>query len=53
MAEDRSSTSEKFLTGLIGAPIAASAAPAMHEQAADALGVRSHNQENEVANAHA
>jgi shikimate 5-dehydrogenase len=32
---------EKFLTGLIGAPIAQSAAPAMHEQAAEALGARS------------
>ena len=29
----------KFLTGLIGAPIAQSASPAMHELAADALGV--------------
>ena len=53
MADDRSSTSEKFLTGLIGAPIAQSAAPAMHEQAADALGVRCHYQLIEVANADA
>jgi shikimate dehydrogenase len=43
----------KFLTGLIGAPIAQSAAPAMHEQAADALGVRCHYQLIEVANADA
>jgi shikimate dehydrogenase len=42
---------EKFLTGLIGAPIAASAAPAMHEQAAAALGVRCHYQLIEVAGA--
>lgn len=42
---------EKFLTGLIGAPIAQSAAPAMHEQAADALGVRCHYQLIEVAGA--
>ena len=43
----------KFLTGLIGAPIAQSAAPAMHEQAADALGVRCHYQLIEVASADA
>ena len=53
MAEDRSSTGKKFLTGLIGAPIAQSAAPAMHEQAADALGVRCHYQLIEVADADA
>jgi shikimate dehydrogenase len=41
----------KYLTGLIGAPIAASAAPAMHEQAAEALGVRCHYQLIEVAGA--
>ena len=40
-----------FLTGLIGAPIAHSASPAMHEQAADALGVRCHYQLIEVAGA--
>lgn len=40
-----------FLTGLIGAPIAQSAAPAMHVQAADALGVRLHYQLIEIANA--
>lgn len=40
-----------FLTGLIGAPIAQSAAPAMHMQAADALGVRLHYQLIEVAGA--
>jgi shikimate dehydrogenase len=53
MTEDRSSTREKFLTGLIGAPIAQSAAPAMHEQAGDALGVRCHYQLIEVAGADA
>ena len=42
---------EKFLTGLIGAPIAQSAAPAMHEQAAEALGARCHYQLIEVAGA--
>ena len=41
----------KYLTGLIGAPIAQSAAPAMHEQAADALGARCHYQLIEVAGA--
>jgi hypothetical protein len=33
----------KFLTRLIGAPIAQSAAPAMHEAAGDAFGVRGGN----------
>ena len=42
---------EKFLTGLIGAPIAQSAAPAMHEASADAVGVRCHYQLIEVAGA--
>jgi shikimate dehydrogenase len=41
----------KFLTGLLGAPIAHSASPAMHERAADALGVRCHYQLIEVAGA--
>ena len=40
-----------FLTGLIGAPIARSASPAMHEQAAEALGARCHYQLIEVAGA--
>jgi shikimate dehydrogenase len=53
MAEGQSSNREKFLTGLIGAPIALSAAPAMHERAADALGVRCHYQLIEVAGADA
>jgi shikimate dehydrogenase len=51
MTGDRSATSEKFLIGLIGAPIAQSAAPAMHEQAGDALGIRCHYQLIEVAGA--
>jgi shikimate dehydrogenase len=42
---------QSFLTGLIGAPIAHSASPAMHEQAADALGLRCHYQLIEVAGA--
>jgi shikimate dehydrogenase len=44
-------TRRSFLTGLIGAPIAHSASPALHEQAADALGVRCHYQLIEVAGA--
>lgn len=44
-------TRRAFLTGLIGAPIAHSAAPAMHEQAADELGVRCHYQLTEIAGA--
>jgi len=41
----------RFLLGLIGAPVASSAAPAMHEQAAAALGLRCHYQLIEVAGA--
>ena len=47
----RQSNRQKFLTGLIGAPIAHSASPAMHEQAAEALGLRCHYQLIEVAGA--
>lgn len=43
--------SKRFLTGLLGAPIAQSASPAMHEQAAKALGLHCHYQLIEVANA--
>ena len=43
--------SRKILSGLIGAPIAHSASPAMHEQAAAALGLRGHYQLIEVAGA--
>lgn len=45
--------SKKLLTGLIGAPIAHSASPAMHERAAEALGMRGHYQLIEVAGADA
>lgn len=38
--EQQSPAGQRFLTGLIGAPIAMSASPAMHEEAAAALGVR-------------
>jgi shikimate dehydrogenase len=41
----------RFLTGLLGAPIARSASPAMHERAAAALGLRCHYQLIEVAGA--
>ena len=41
----------RFLTGLLGAPIAQSAAPAMHGRAAEALGLRCHYQLIEVAGA--
>src|SRR5919199_5788783 len=43
----------RFLTGLIGAPIAHSASPAMHERAAEALGLAGHYQLIEVAGADA
>ena len=51
MTKRQLSTRQSFLTGLIGAPIAHSAAPALHEQAAAALGVRCHYQLIEVAGA--
>jgi len=44
---------QKLLTGLIGSPIAHSASPAMHERAAEALGLRGHYQLIEVAGADA
>lgn len=45
------SANSRFLTGLLGAPIAHSASPAMHERAAAALGLHCHYQLIEVANA--
>jgi shikimate dehydrogenase len=51
VSEPQPSTRQRFLAGLIGAPIAHSASPAMHEQAADALGLRCHYQLIEVAGA--
>jgi len=44
-------SSRRFLTGLLGAPIAQSAAPAMHERAAQALDLACHYQLIEVAGA--
>jgi shikimate dehydrogenase len=41
----------RVLAGLLGAPIAQSAAPAMHERAAEALGLRCHYQLIETAGA--
>src|SRR5256714_8939688 len=41
----------RLLTGLLGAPIAHSASPAMHERAAEALGLRCHYQLIEIAGA--
>jgi shikimate dehydrogenase len=49
--EHQSPAGQRFLTGLIGAPIAMSASPAMHEKAADALGLRCHYHLIEVAGA--
>src|SRR5580692_7908512 len=45
------SSNGRVLTGLLGAPIAQSAAPAMHERAAEALDIRCHYQLIEVAGA--
>lgn len=46
-----STSARRLLTGLLGAPIAHSASPAMHERAADALGFRCHYQLIDVAGA--
>jgi shikimate dehydrogenase len=51
VSERQPTARQRFLTGLIGAPIAHSASPAMHEQAGDALGVRCHYHLIEVAGA--
>ena len=53
MSSREPATPKKLLTGLIGAPIAHSASPAMHERAAEALGLRGHYQLIEVAGADA
>jgi shikimate dehydrogenase len=45
------SPERRILTGLLGAPIAHSASPAMHERAAEALGLRCHYQLIEIAGA--
>jgi shikimate dehydrogenase len=51
VSDAQPSTRQRFLTGLIGFPIAHSASPAMHEQAGDALGVYCRYQLIEVAGA--
>jgi quinate/shikimate dehydrogenase (NAD+) len=51
VSDAQPSTRQRFLTGLIGFPIAHSASPAMHEQAAEALGVRCRYQLIEIAGA--
>jgi shikimate dehydrogenase len=53
MPTRRPAAPQKLLTGLIGAPIAHSASPSMHERAAEALGLRAHYQLIEVAGADA
>jgi quinate/shikimate dehydrogenase (NAD+) len=53
MTMRRPAQAQKLLTGLIGSPIAHSASPAMHERAAEALGLRGHYQLIEVAGADA
>jgi shikimate dehydrogenase len=51
VSDAQPSTPQRFLTGLIGFPIAHSASPAMHEQAGDALGVHCRYQLIEIAGA--
>jgi shikimate dehydrogenase len=48
---DPRSPERRILTGLLGAPIAHSASPAMHERAAEALGLRCHYQLIEIEGA--
>ena len=51
VTQSPSAPSPRILSGLLGAPIAHSAAPTMHERAAEALGFRCHYQLIEVAGA--
>jgi shikimate dehydrogenase len=51
MTDGNAAPERRVLLGLIGAPISQSAAPAMHEAAAAALGLRCHYQLIEVAGA--
>jgi shikimate dehydrogenase len=51
VTEAQPPTRQRFLTGLIGFPIAHSASPAMHEQAGDALDVHCRYQLIEIAGA--
>ena len=51
VTQNPSAPSPRTLSGLLGAPIAHSAAPTMHERAAEALGLRCHYQLIEIAGA--
>jgi shikimate dehydrogenase len=51
VTQSSSAPSPRTLSGLLGAPIAHSAAPTMHERAAEALGFRCHYQLIEIAGA--
>jgi len=51
VTQNPSAPSPRILSGLLGAPIAHSAAPAMHERAAEALGLRCHYQLIEIVDA--
>jgi shikimate dehydrogenase len=51
VSDAQPSAGQRFLTGLIGFPIAHSASPAMHEQAGDALGVHCRYRLIEIAGA--
>ena len=51
LAERTSAPAQPFLLGLIGSPIMSSAAPFMHEAAAEALGLRAHYRLIDVAGA--
>src|SRR6266481_145117 len=51
VTQNPSAPSPRILSGLLGAPIAHSAAPAMHERAAEALDLRCHYQLIEVVGA--
>lgn len=48
VTHDPRSADRRVLTGLLGAPISHSASPAMHERAAEALGLRCHYQLVEI-----
>ena len=51
MPEPSFAQRKRFLTGLLGAPIAHSASPAMHERAGQALGLDCHYHLMEIAGA--
>jgi shikimate dehydrogenase len=49
VTDNPDASGRRVLAGLLGAPIAQSAAPAMHERAAEALDLRCHYQLIEIA----